>query len=180
MENLQSALPPFSIPPEEVTLDILTKLYKNRDDAFWGIEFALDEEEHDEHGRVVKEYGHSGFTRQGNPFSATCCTGYAIEVMNHWAPGRVKIRYITCETKVCVTEYQSEVLDIADGHDFAVLDGVWVIDPWVCEVEELTTYGPVFDMNDYNHFAIVQHLYGNPWWWRLNTLFSREETDHEQ
>ena len=58
---------------------------------------------------------------------------------------------------------------LQDGHDFAVVDGRYIVDPWIMETERLSDRA-VFDLNDPMDQPEVQRLYGDRKSWRLVEL----------
>jgi hypothetical protein len=61
---------------------------------------------------------------------------------------------------------------LQDGHDFAVVDRRYIVDPWIVETECLTDRA-VFDLRDPADHAEVQRLYGDRRSWRLVESASR-------
>lgn len=61
----------------------------------------------------------------------------------------------------------SEISRLADGHDFAVLDGRWIIDPWVKHVEALSDRC-VFDLSDPADAPLITRIYGDQAAWTEN------------
>ena len=55
---------------------------------------------------------------------------------------------------------------LLDGHDFAVVDERYVVDPWIVETEHLSDRS-VFDLNDPSDRAAVRRIYGDRTKWRL-------------
>jgi hypothetical protein len=55
---------------------------------------------------------------------------------------------------------------LQDGHDFAVVDGRYIVDPWIVETEALSDRA-VFDLEDPKDAAEVTRLYGNRLKWEL-------------
>lgn len=56
------------------------------------------------------------------------------------------------------------------GHDFAVIDDRWLLDPWIRLVA--SAYDQIcFDMHDPEDMEMVRHIYGDPSnWSRLNQM----------
>jgi len=90
----------------------LTRLFKNRGDKFWGI---------GEDGR---------FLVQGWP--ATTCTGYARRVQYLLPNVKVRGRHLKEDEDTHLARSNT-----CDGHDFAVYDDRYAIDPWPSEVETI-------------------------------------------
>lgn len=55
---------------------------------------------------------------------------------------------------------------LVDGHDFAVVDGRYIVDPWIVETERLSDRA-VFDLKDPADQAEVRRIYGDRKAWRL-------------
>ena len=54
---------------------------------------------------------------------------------------------------------------LQDGHDFAVVDRRYIVDPWILETEHLSARA-VFDMKNPADAAEVRRLYGDRSSWR--------------
>ncbi|MHD0644857.1 hypothetical protein ACYPKM_04470 [Pseudomonas aeruginosa] len=78
---------------------------------------------------------------------------------------------------------EDKVIMDADGHNFAVIDGRYIVDVWLQHFTETSTQG-VFDMHDpADHAAITQH-FGDPSKWDLfdpktNVLFEASDVPEE-
>ncbi len=59
----------------------------------------------------------------------------------------------------------SEIARLAGGHDFAVVDGRYIVDGWAANVECVHKTG-VLDLEDPDHFADVARLFGDPRRWK--------------
>jgi hypothetical protein len=136
--------------------------YLGKDDKFWGIEQNED-------------FGYSVF--RGTEFSGTECTGYACRLRQKYGP-RVKIYgFFEHENRA------SQIARHAGGHDFAVLDDRWIIDPWLDAVvkgdlmiddwfqdfEHSPSLGGVFDLQNKEDARWIRKLYGKRENWRHNT-----------
>ncbi len=93
--------------------------------------------------------------------SAITCTNYAVQV-GYVFKERSKIMGFANENNpeslVAIEEIHPS------GHDFAVVDDRWLIDPWVRIVA--TAYDRIcFDMANPDDMAIVKHIYGDPSCW---------------
>jgi hypothetical protein len=99
--------------------------------------------------------------------SAVCCTDYAIEIF-HRLPGRVQIFGFACEDNP-TSKFALE--DLAQGHDFAVVDGRYIVDPWP-RLVPMCFNQMIFDLQDPQTFE----YYGPKECWRRMTLC--EETQH--
>jgi len=58
---------------------------------------------------------------------------------------------------------------LVDGHDFAVVDGRYIVDPWIVETERLSDRA-VFDLKNPVDQAEVRRLYGDRKSWHLVEL----------
>ncbi len=87
--------------------------------------------------------------------SDTLCTGYACEISKLY-PGRTRLFGFNSEDN-----NKSAIAHDFGGHDFAVLDNRFIVDPWIPEITN-GEYGKrsVFDLNDKRDNAIVNRLYG--------------------
>ncbi|MDE3155427.1 MAG: hypothetical protein KGN76_10015 [Acidobacteriota bacterium] len=54
------------------------------------------------------------------------------------------------------------------GHDFAVIDDRYLVDPWAAHVE-ISTPCAVFDLDDAGDRAAVRHFFGDPATWTVRT-----------
>lgn len=93
--------------------------------------------------------------------SAVCCTEYAIHIYKQ-LPDRVKIHGFANENNP--TSRVARELIHPGGHDFAVVDGRFIVDPWPRLVpgvfEQL-----VFDLQDAVDAAKVADIYGPQHCW---------------
>ena len=120
----------------------LEQEYINRDDKFWSI---------------VETLGGAVFSASDRP--ATQCTGFACEIQRKLGRARVTIYGFSYDDNPT-----PGILDTgAMGHDFAVLDNRWIIDPWITDV----TGGArgVFDMAAPEDQEAILRLYGNLTLW---------------
>lgn len=88
--------------------------------------------------------------------SAVCCTDYAHQIRKR-LPGRVQIFGFSNEdnptSRVAIEELHP------GGHDFAVVDGRYLVDPWIRLI--LGEKGPiVFDMHDVDDSVEIARTYG--------------------
>lgn len=140
----------------------LEKEYLSRNDDYWGIE-SRDEET----GEVVDPYTHGGALQskfKDNSYSGTQCTGYACALRKKLGPERVQVFGFHSEDNE-----DSSIGQEAGGHDFAVVDGRWIVDPWVTEFYSDQQGGGsrgVFDMQDPEDAAEVRRLYGKRSTWQ--------------
>lgn len=111
--------------------------FLGRSDSFWGITDTDD-------GSL---FSHSGL-------SGVNCMGYALEIQRQLGAGRVS-----------VVGYQSDPQTPtaagadADGHDFAIVDGRYIVDPWAHDVANISEHG-VLDLKDARDAAEIERLYG--------------------
>jgi hypothetical protein len=135
--------------------NVFSSEFLNRDDDYWGIE--------------TNPEGESTFSNGG--YSGTQCTGFAC-VVSKTMPRRTKIYGFTEEDNPL-----SEIGRIAGGHDFAVIDDRYIVDPWLIEVESgrITTKSGtiiklkgqgVFDLQDVADKHLIEMLYGSQENWK--------------
>ncbi|GBG14314.1 uroporphyrinogen decarboxylase [Novimethylophilus kurashikiensis] len=88
--------------------------------------------------------------------SATCCTNYAVQVRNAY-PGRVQIVGFHNEnnptSRVAIEGIHP------GGHDFAILDDRYLIDPWI-KLVAADTDQIIYDLQDPDDAAKVAINYG--------------------
>lgn len=137
-----------------VTPNTLHELFIGRDDEFWGIE-------HDDERSWFREFPE---------FSGVQCTGFAAMIKRK-VGSRIKIFGFSGDENPT-----AGILELHGGHDFAVLDERFIIDPWLVEVEKgiiTTPTGSKFNLNGKGIFWIqreewiVQQIYGLPGLWKL-------------
>jgi hypothetical protein len=58
----------------------------------------------------------------------------------------------------------SEIAELSGGHDFAIVDGRYLVDGWAQHVEQVHATG-VFDLEDDAELADISRLYGDPRLW---------------
>lgn len=87
---------------------------------------------------------------------AICCTNYAIQVAKA-LPGRTQIVGFANEDNPTSRVAREEIHP--GGHDFAIVDGRYIVDPWIklvaAESEQV-----VFDLCDPGDAAIALDIYG--------------------
>ena len=98
-----------------------------------------------------------GVFPDGSP--VVVCTSWAREVERALGPER-------CRVVGFLSDAVPSSLIARDhgGHDFAVVDGRWVVDGWACDVEGYLD-GPVLDLEDEGEAAKVTELFGSPDEW---------------
>lgn len=109
-------------PGEPETKATLKTEFIGRDDAYWGV----DMKEVGEPREGLKTEVASEF--RGSGFGGTQCTGYACSILEKLGPGRVKVYGFDSEQNP-----GSSIAQDAGGHDFAVVDGRFIVDPWLPE-----------------------------------------------
>jgi hypothetical protein len=88
--------------------------------------------------------------------SAVCCTDYASYIYKQ-LPGRVEIYGFANENNP--TSRVAREMIHPGGHDFAVVDGRYIVDPWPRLVPAVFTQ-MVFDLQDAADAATVADIYG--------------------
>ena len=120
-------------------------------DEFYGIEFGGE--------------GQSSFRKTGH--SGVQCTGFACAIQDKLGKGRVKVVGFSDEanpgTVFGGNKGFKEIAPQADGHDFAVLDDRYIIDPWLTEFAD--SKQGVFDLQDPGDAEAVRGIYGDPSRW---------------
>ena len=136
-------------------------------DDFWGIKSPEDDE--------------SSFTDL--PYSGTQCTGYACRIRQKLGSDRVKIfGFLDYENP------SSMIGKLAGGHDFAIVDDRYIIDPWLTEVEsgeftmengeQLQVNQKIFDLQSKKDQELVKLLYGSSSNW-IRNLDVEKEADYQ-
>ena len=130
----------------------LTNQFMKQDDTFWDVE---------------EFEGYSEFTSIG--YHGCQCTGFAVRIQEKLGADRVQVMGFTMEDNP-----QAGIGSICNGHDFALVDGRYIVDPWLVEVEtgsittpkgtklELDGQG-VFDLE--TEAELVTTIYGNKKYW---------------
>ena len=143
-----------------VTKEQLQYWFIGQPNEFWGIKYDPE---------LEGDY----FVNTG--FMSTQCTGYAEEIKSV-LDGGVKIMGFSRENNP-----KARILEFCDGHDFAVVTGGFIVDPWIVNVEE-GIFSPtgrrskfglkgqgVFDMNDPEDQKIISMIYGDKTKWEVKT-----------
>lgn len=120
------------------TASELTAQFIGRDDDFWDI--AYD-----------PELGGQVFRNSG--ISCCCCTGFALEIRRKLGAARVGVFGFSLEDNPT-----SFIAQQAGGHDFAVVDGWFIVDPWLLEVAGIGDCA-VFDLGA-SDVREIERLYG--------------------
>lgn len=98
--------------------------------------------------------------------SALCCTDYA-KLVYDTLPGRVKI--FGFENKENPTSRFAEAKYHPGGHDFAIVDDRYIVDPWLRLVRS-NKANLVFDLNNAEDLSLATYLYGPRHCWKRNLL----------
>ena len=101
--------------------------------------------------------GETVFVSDGS--AAVFCTSIAAQVRHILGEGRVEIVGFSEEDNPT-----SAVAQAAGGHDFALVDGRYIVDGWIRDVECLSDR-IVFDMESDDDRAEIERLYGDPVAW---------------
>ena len=130
--------------PRRNDKETLAREYARRDDAYWGIEFD-------------EIHGYSHF--RSNGYGGTQCTGFACAILER-LPNRTRVYGFLSEENPT-----SAIAQAAGGHDFAVIDDRFIVDPWLgefsCPLAELEDCDQqVFDLHCAQDALQVQRLYG--------------------
>ena len=107
---------------------------------------------------LIKEDGEDGAQFYGSEFSAVECTGYSAAIRQALGK-RIKILGFFAEENPA-----SSIAEMAGGHDFALLDDRYIVDPWIRDVESISDRA-VYDTKNPADAAEIQKLYGprNAW-----------------
>jgi hypothetical protein len=135
--------------PESVDAASLEKQFIGRDDSFWGITEDDD-------------LGGASFSDTGR--SAAECTGYACAIHKKLGVDRVEVFGFSDEENPT-----SSIAEAAGGHDFAVVDGRFIVDPWLTDVEGLGEKG-VFDLENPEDIKLAEGFYGDSQKWNRATF----------
>lgn len=93
---------------------------------------------------------------------AICCTNYAHQVRKALEPAKVRIVGFSCESNPdCDVSREAWH---PGGHDFALVENRWLIDPWARLVAG-TREQIVYDLHDSTDRALALKTYGNPLRW---------------
>lgn len=97
--------------------------------------------------------------------SAVTSAGYAVEIYRHFGYRRSRIRTIDETTDKTAMLVQKE-----GGHDFVVVDGLYVVDPWLMEIGRYREDAVLGLKEDRK---LVWKFYGNPATWKNNATLTR-------
>ena len=132
-------------------------------DKFYGIEFSEEE------GSSFPNTGYSGVQ----------CTGYACAIQGELGKDRVKVVGFYDEdnpgtvfgTRGICTDYLTLSV-VGDGHDFAIVDDRYIVDPWITEFGG--SKQGVFDLQDPGDAEVIRAIYGNPSNWTASGRDTRK------
>lgn len=95
----------------------------------------------------------------GDPWARCTCWAYGVEAQ--LGPDRVKVMGFSNDENPT-----AQVAAAIFGHDFAVVDGRFIVDGWVKYVGSAEGTQPgVYDMNDEKDAEMIRTLYGDPECW---------------
>lgn len=99
--------------------------------------------------------------RDSDGLDAICCTHYALQVQKALPENQVRVVGFAAEDNpdCAVSKEQWH-----EGHDFALVDQRWLIDPWA-RLVECTRKQIVYDLHDPEDRALALATYGNPEHW---------------
>jgi hypothetical protein len=117
------------------------------------VEFATSEPSADLFEAFIDENEIEGSRFKGTAMSGTECTGYAC-AMRQALGKRIKILGFSADENP-----DSSVAAVAGGHDFALLDDRYIVDPWIRDVEAMSQQ-TVFDIQNPEDAAKIAELYG--------------------
>lgn len=101
-------------------------------------------------------------------WSATVCTGYALELAHIFGLNRVQLFGFQREANPT-----SRIAQDAGGHDFAIIDGRFIVDPWLDDTESISEQ-TIFDLLNPNDAALIADLYGPRDRWQRNYTLEQE------
>lgn len=110
----------------------------------------------EENFRVTKEGDTAAAFPDGNPWAI--CTSWAVYVRRIEGERARLFGFDSDENPA------SEIAQRCGGHDFAVVDGRFIVDGWVANVEGMSKQA-VFDLCDPADIGDVHKLYGDPGIW---------------
>lgn len=101
-----------------------------------------------------------------NGDQAVICTSWADDLRKRLGPEAVALFGFSAEANP-----GSYVSEIADGHDFAIVNKRYIVDGWTTNVETIHQTG-VMDLEDDDDLDEITRLYGDPRQWdpRANEL----------
>jgi hypothetical protein len=114
----------------------------------------------DEHGQVPPWSMESEFPDGSD---AVRCTHYAIQVMRKYPDQTLILGFKNEDNPNC--EFAQKQLH-PGGHDFAVIEDRWLVDPWV-KLVRAAYQQVVYDLLDPVDFTLVRERYGRRDDWKL-------------
>jgi len=112
--------------------------------------------------------GHGDLIFKRSGISAVVCTGYAAELFCIFGPDRTSLFGFHGEDNPT-----SRIGRDHGGHDFAVLDGRYIVDPWLDDtVNESKQI--IFDLEAEQDRLKILELYGDRFYWTRNVDLERE------
>jgi hypothetical protein len=97
--------------------------------------------------------------------STVVCTNYAIHI-ERTLPGRVQRAGFFCGA---IPDCEFSKRDYAEGHDFAIVDDRYLVDPWLKLVYDEADEPVVYDLQDPAQAAQAAAMYGDRSLWELAT-----------
>jgi hypothetical protein len=89
--------------------------------------------------------------------SSVVCTNYAQHIKTTLKPRNVEIVGFFCSDNQDCTFTR---MDLAEGHDFALVDGRYLVDPWLRLVCGYDNIPMVYDLLDQKEAKEAAHMYG--------------------
>lgn len=138
------------------TKEELQKQFIGRDDDFWCIKH---------------HFGFEGDYFVNNGFMSTQCTGYAKEIVRILGPVARVVGFLSEDNPNAL------VAHMHTGHDFALVEERFIVDPWIVDVETGSISPPgnkpiinlngqgVFDMENSEDQELIELLYGDKTKW---------------
>jgi hypothetical protein len=152
-------------------------------DKALGVRFQLESGEIlsvDEYDALVKKLGkHDAPCAESllpDDGSAVCCTDYAAYIFKQ-LPGRVEIYGFANEDNPTSRVAREEIH--LSGHDYAIVDGRYIVDPWP-RLVPMAFEQMVFDLEDEADAALVADIYGPRSCWERMSLaeqYAQEQLD---
>jgi hypothetical protein len=105
---------------------------------------------------------------RASQYSATVCTGYALELAHIFGLSRVQLFGFRHEDNPT-----SRIGREAGGHDFAIIDGRFIVDPWLDDTESISEQ-TVFDLLAPVDAALIADLYGSSECWERNHILEQQ------
>lgn len=147
------------------------KVKKELRDKFNGMteeDFGVVFEKYDD-GTVESKFNNSDY-------SGTQCTGFACSIFQ-MLPDRTKIYGFDVESNPAASYFAKE--EVIDGHDFAVIDDRYIVDPWL-KFLPMVTNQVVFDLQDPADAENIEKYYGDRGKWKRMVDVEHSGTDHSQ